>query len=75
MGKEIVHKLSWEPSSDPKVEGYRLYQNGELIDVLPVGSCGVRLYCRCPHERYVYSIVSFYANRVESELVLVILPK
>lgn len=64
---ELANVLSWRPSSDTAVEGYRLYQNGVLIREFSAnGPFGVIIPNCHKHRVYVYTLVAFGAGMVSS---------
>jgi hypothetical protein len=70
---DIINKLSWMASNDPNAIGYKLYQNGELIDILPINQTTISLHNRSCDKCYTYELFTFNINGVESEPATVIL--
>lgn len=64
---DLIHILSWQPSSNSSVVGYRIYENGVLIKEIPVqGPYTITLHNR-QNRAYTYKLVSFDANNMESD--------
>lgn len=63
---DIVHVLTWTPSTDPTVEGYRIYEGDNLIDSVPAsGPFKVVIPSRNSKKQYTYSVVAI--NRFGNE--------
>lgn len=73
--KDIVHILTWDPSSNPLVVGYHLYQGHKLIKTIPAkGPFKVALHNRSDDLQYTYKLTSFTSDGVESTPLKVTLP-
>jgi len=65
---DIINKLSWEPSSDVTVVGYRIYQAGAVVVEVPAsGPFEIVLYNRVKGQLNVYTLVSVNVSGIESE--------
>lgn len=74
--KEFTHVLTWHPSVDPTVIGYRLYVNGTLERTIPVSGPYKEVFLRrCDNVEYVYRLVAVSDQGVESAPLFVTLPK
>lgn len=64
---EWKHNLSWGPSADSQVVGYRIYQNKTLVsETTDQEPNEVTLQNRIAGRNYTYKLVSFTANGSES---------
>lgn len=62
---DFIIILTWTPSSDPNVIGYKLFRNGVLIAIIP-GS-GPFSYVDCKkHKNDTYTLIAFDAQGLES---------
>lgn len=72
---EYVHILTWKPSRDPEVIGYRLFRNGKLIAFIETEPL-LRKYCfeevRPKGKRDVYTLVAVNKFNVESSPLTVV---
>lgn len=60
-----IIRLTWTPSSDPNVIGYRLFRNGVLIATIPGG--GPFKFEECKrHKTNTYTLIAFDAEGFES---------
>ncbi len=67
---DLIHVLSWTPVTDSLRVGFRIYQNNiALGSVLPATATTTSLHARNPHQKYLYTIVSVYADGSESAFV------
>jgi alpha-tubulin suppressor-like RCC1 family protein len=72
---DVVHVLSWNPSPDSTVVGYRIYLGNKVIETIPAdGPFKVSLHNRSPRKRYTYTLVAFNAANVESNPLTMTLP-
>lgn len=62
---DYIIRLTWTPSTDPNVIGYKLFRNGVLIATIP-GS-GPFKYEECKkHKKDTYTLIAFDAQGFES---------
>lgn len=73
---EYVHRLTWTPSSDPNVVGYKLFRNGKFIARIPArGPFKYDDHNRSKHEKDVYTLIAFDNNGLESNPATTTVPK
>lgn len=70
---EYVHRLTWQPSPDPTVVGYRVYRNGVLIAQLNAAQLSYEDHNRRKYRRETYYVVSFNEAGIESSPIAVII--
>lgn len=62
-----ILESKWDPSTTPNIAFYRIYKNGVLVDVVPVGSPLVFVTClNSKKEASQFQLVAVTSNNVES---------
>lgn len=73
---DIIHALTWTPSSDLTVVGYRIYLQGNVIaKVSARRPCTTLIHNRRKNVSYTYTLVAFNAKGYESKPIVITLTR